>query len=107
MTPQERQLFLAAVEVTKEVKIILGMKNLWEMGITFPELEKLTAAFDRISIEQCIEQAKEQPCSCPKGGIYSDGSVCQECDGVEWKGYRTEEKELELKGDGICSPGQL
>ena len=33
----------------------------------------------------CHEKVKEwKPCSCPKGGQYSDGSICDKCHGTEW-----------------------
>lgn len=25
-----------------------------------------------------------KPCDCPKGGFYSDGSICEKCDGTEY-----------------------
>lgn len=35
----------------------------------------------------CHQSPKEAnvPCDCPKGGMDSEGRVCEKCDGTEWK----------------------
>ena len=32
-------------------------------------------------------EGEKQPCVCPKGGIYSDGNVCNLCNGTEWYSF--------------------
>lgn len=48
------------------------------------------------------EEVKENiPCTCPKGGRYSDGQVCEKCDGIEY--IMTSEEVKEKWEDIVCS----
>jgi len=40
----------------------------------------------RIMMEQVPKEKIKQmiPCTCPKGGMYSDNTVCDKCGGSEW-----------------------
>lgn len=56
--------------------------NLYDIGATS------TAVYLRKKLLNA--QMEYVGCSCPKGGEYSDGTVCPKCDGTEWITVRPE-----------------
>lgn len=49
------------------------------------------------------------PCSCPKGGMYEEGSICSKCGGSEWivnpELVALFEKELDKAREEGCADG--
>jgi len=71
----------------EEDVIVKGLKNK-----PTKEVEKLQCGVcgavgrpDLIEDGVCHKPTKEmKPCDCPKGGMYSDGTICEKCGGSEW-----------------------
>lgn len=76
---------------------VLNESNFYVVpGTATPEMEEAGRAVARTNdpstfadiFEAMVKRSQEPsglvPCDCPKGGKYSDGTVCNKCGGTEW-----------------------